>query len=225
MTAEQADEKFVQKLSEQASGHKHLIIRGKDLFIIKHYAGDVAYFTAGFTEKNKDILYDTLIECMKTSQSSYIRNFFPEDTSSRTKKKPTTSGFKIVQSANGLIVALKKCNPHYIRCIKPNEVKKPKEFDQKRVLHQVQYLGLLENIRVRRAGWAYRAEFDKFVELFKILSKKTWPRFHGDPKEGCKVLMDDLKIPPEEWQLGKTKIFLRHPETVSLTFIAIFNVK
>jgi len=39
-----------------------------------------------------------------------------------------------------------------------------------RVKHQVEYLGLKENIRVRRAGFAYRRVFDKFLRrLLQLL--------------------------------------------------------
>jgi myosin-1 len=65
--------------------------------------------------------------------------------------------------ANKLVVSLMQCNPHYIRCIKPNETKKPRDWENDRVYHQVEYLGLKENIRVRRAGFAYRRLFDKFL--------------------------------------------------------------
>lgn len=77
-------------------------------------------------------------------------------------------------------------------------------------------MGLLENIRVRRAGWAYRLAFDKFFDRFRLLSKNTWLQWHGDAKSGCKALLEDLGIEPSNWQLGKTKIFLKHPETVSI---------
>lgn len=56
-----------------------------------------------------------------------------------------------------------------------------------RVLHQVQYLGLKENIRVRRAGFAYRRRFEQFLFRYALLSEQTWPKFNGDPKEGCKA--------------------------------------
>ena len=37
-----------------------------------------------------------------------------------------------------------------------------------RVRHQVEYLGLKENIRVRRAGYAYRREFEKFLRRLTL---------------------------------------------------------
>jgi hypothetical protein len=37
-------------------------------------------------------------------------------------------------------------------------------FDEKIVLHQVKYLGLMENLRVRRAGFAYRRPYEVFLK-------------------------------------------------------------
>ena len=80
------------------------------------------------------------------------------------KKRPTTSGSKIKNQANTLVSKLMECVPHYVRTIKPNETKKPLDWEQQRVMHQIEYLGLKENIRVRRAGFAYRRPFAKFVK-------------------------------------------------------------
>lgn len=62
-----------------------------------------------------------------------------------------------------------KCTPHYIRCIKPNETKRPRDWEENRVKHQVEYLGLRENIRVRRAGYAYRRVFNKFLQRSEVI--------------------------------------------------------
>lgn len=77
-------------------------------------------------------------------------------------------------------------SPNYIRCIKPNEHKKAKEFDMNLVQHQVRYLGLMENVRVRRAGYAFRMEYKNFLERYKMLSGVTWPNYRGSPKDGVK---------------------------------------
>lgn len=37
-------------------------------------------------------------------------------------------------------------------------------FDEVLVRHQVKYLGLMENLRVRRAGFAYRRNYEAFLE-------------------------------------------------------------
>ena len=51
-----------------------------------------------------------------------------------------------------------------MRCIKPNEEKSPVLFNYERSKHQVLYLGLLENVRVRRAGFAFRMNYTHFLK-------------------------------------------------------------
>lgn len=55
-----------------------------------------------------------------------------------------------------------------MRCIKPNEMKSPMLFDEARCRHQVAYLGLLENVRVRRAGFAYRQPYERFLQRLEV---------------------------------------------------------
>lgn len=90
-------------------------------------------------------------------------------------------------------------------------------FDEELVRHQVTYLGLMENLRVRRAGFAYRREYSLFLERYKCLSKQTWPKFHGDPKEGVQILVCALGYEAEEYKMGRTKIFIRYPKTLFYT--------
>jgi len=65
---------------------------------------------------------------------------------------------------NLLMETLGKCVPHYIRCIKPNNVKRSGVFEDQLCMHQVRYLGLYENVRVRRAGFAFRCTFQRFLK-------------------------------------------------------------
>lgn len=111
-----------------------------------------------------------------------------------------------------------KAQPSYIRTIKPNQNRSSTEYDSKAILHQIKYLGLQENIRVRRAGFAYRNTFEKMVERFYLLSpatsyagEYTW---QGDPKSGCQQILKDTGIAKDEWQMGVTKAFIKNPETV-----------
>ena len=76
-----------------------------------------------------------------------------------------------------LVAALSRCTPHYIRCIKPNAKKQANNFDEPLVRHQVRYLGLLENVRIRRAGFAYRHTYEKFFYRYRVCSPKTWPNW------------------------------------------------
>lgn len=93
--------------------------------------------------------------------------------------------------------------PSYIRCIKPNDYKKAGQFDLDIVGHQVKYLGLMENLRVRRAGFAYRRPYDVFLERYKSLCPQTWPHYDGPPKAGVEVLMKYLGYGDEDYRMGK----------------------
>jgi myosin-1 len=214
--ADGMDVKFLQKCGGAYQSNPHFRAMNT-AFLVKHYAGDVTYEVDGFCEKNKDTLFNDLIEVMQMSENKLLVSFFPEDTKQLQKKRPTTAGFKLKSSCEALMHALSQCSPHYIRCIKPNENKAYHDWDAERVRHQVQYLGLLENVRVRRAGFAYRAEFERFLRRYKKLSNKTWGiwgEWSGSAIEGCKTLLNDLQLDPAQWQLGKSKIFIRHPETL-----------
>ena len=53
---------------------------------------------------------------------------------------------------------------------------------------------------------------------YKKLSKQTWGiwgEWSGTPQSGCETVCRDLGLDPEQWRMGKTKIFIRFPETVS----------
>lgn len=211
-----ADQTFVQRLN-MLSSHKHFEPR-QGQFLIKHYAGDVMYSVKGMTEKNKDQLLKDLLILMGKSDNPFLHTLFPEEVNLDNKKRPPTAGDKIKQSANDLVNTLTKAHPSYIRTIKPNENKSPTEYNVPNVLHQIKYLGLQENVRIRRAGFAYRQTFEKFVERFYLLSSKTsyagdytWT---GDARSGVLQILKDTSIPKEEYQMGVTKAFIKTPETL-----------
>uniref|UniRef100_A0A672NR10 Osteoclast-stimulating factor 1 n=1 Tax=Sinocyclocheilus grahami TaxID=75366 RepID=A0A672NR10_SINGR len=173
-------------------------------------------YIKGFCERNRDVLFTDLIELMQSSEIPFIRALFPENLNAEKKGRPTTAGSKIKKQANDLVSTLMKCTPHYIRCIKPNETKKPKDWEESRVKHQVEYLGLKENIRVRRAGYAYRRVFRKFLNRYAILTKESWPTWRGDERQGVLHLLRSVNMDQDQYQLGHTKIFIKAPESLFL---------
>jgi len=212
-----SDEKFLGKLVESYTGHAHFQAgMGAGEFIIKHYAGDVVYNTDGFCDKNRDLLVNDLIDLAHCTQSWLIQDLFPEAKTVADKRRPTSAGFKIKDSINQLVAALEICAPHYIRCIKPNEKKQGNNFDDKMVHHQVKYLGLLENIRVRRAGYAFRQFYDKFFYRYRVCSSQTWPSYSGKPTDPAvaDAILSVMNLEAGAYQKGKTKVFIRAPETL-----------
>ncbi|XP_074150736.1 unconventional myosin-Ie isoform X1 [Sminthopsis crassicaudata] len=212
---EGADQILLQKLQMQIGTHEHFNSWNQG-FIIHHYAGKVSYDMDGFCERNRDVLFMDLIELMQSSELPFIKALFPENLQADKKGRPTTAGSKIKKQANDLVSTLMRCTPHYIRCIKPNETKKSHDWEESRVKHQVEYLGLKENIRVRRAGYAYRRVFQKFLQRYAILTKATWPSWKGDEKHGVIHLLQSVNMDADQFQLGKSKVFIKAPESLFL---------
>lgn len=209
------DRTFMQSINGMQ--HAHLTPRQGN-FIVKHYAGDVSYTVEGITDKNKDQLLKGLLNLFQKSGNQFIHTLFPNQVDQDNRKQPPSAGDRIRASANALVDTLMKCQPSYIRTIKPNENKSPTEYNVPNVLHQIKYLGLQENVRIRRAGFAYRQAFDKFVDRFFLLSpatsyagEYTW---QGSYEDAVKQILKDTSIPKEEWQLGVTKAFIKAPETL-----------
>ncbi|NWW84699.1 MYO1F protein, partial [Rhynochetos jubatus] len=239
-TGEGADQTLLQKLQAAVGTHEHFNSWSSG-FVIHHYAGkvrhptpctphpwpqqheaefpscpQVSYDVNGFCERNRDVLFTDLIELMQSSEYGFIRMLFPEKLDSDKKGRPTTAGSKIKKQANDLVNTLMKCTPHYIRCIKPNETKKPRDWEESRVKHQVEYLGLKENIRVRRAGFAYRRLFHKFLQRYAILTPETWPSWRGDERQGVQHLLHSVNMDPDQYQMGRSKVFVKNPESLFL---------
>ncbi|SCU77896.1 LAFA_0A03884g1_1 [Lachancea sp. 'fantastica'] len=211
-----ADQAFAQRLN-LFNSNAHFDLRGSK-FVIKHYAGDVTYDIYGMTDKNKDQLQKDLAELIETTSNSFLSTIFPDSVDHGSKRRPPSAGDKIIKSANELVETLSKAQPSYIRTIKPNQTKSPNDFNDAQVLHQVKYLGLQENVRIRRAGFAYRQTFDKFVERFYLLSPQcsyagdyTWK---GDTLDAVKLILKDASIPTSEYQLGVSKVFIKTPESL-----------
>jgi len=169
--------------------------------------------------KNNDSLFTSVVMCMQASSNNFFVGLFPEDVRNE-KQAPMTSGQKIRQSAGYLMTKLGYCMPHYVRCIKTNTKKQPMTFDSGLVEHQVKYLGLLENVRVKRAGYAYRHFYNVFLGRFAPLMDHP-PG--GMDANGCQQFVDFVcrkyatgmfPIVREEFGIGSTKIFVKSPETI-----------
>lgn len=220
------DEIFLEALNEKLSDHKHYSSRklnpsdktiefARD-FRIRHYAGDVTYKVTGFIDKNKDTLFQDFKRLLYNSKNEFLRNMWPEGAKSMTEvtKRPVTAGTNFKNSIIQLVEKLASKEPYYVRCIKPNEEKSPVLFNNERVRHQVMYLGLLENVRVRRAGFAYRMQYNRFLQRYKMLSTKTWPHYSGaNEKDGVQIIIAE-KGYQSDCQFGKTKLFIKTPQTV-----------
>ncbi|XP_054978332.1 unconventional myosin-Ib isoform X1 [Sorex araneus] len=222
------DETFLEKLNQVCATHQHFESRMSkcsrflndtslphSCFRIQHYAGKVLYQVEGFVDKNNDLLYRDLSQAMWKASHTLVKSLFPEGNPAKINlKRPPTAGSQFKASVATLMKNLQTKNPNYIRCIKPNDKKAAHIFNEALVCHQIRYLGLMENVRVRRAGYAFRQAYEPCLERYKMLCKQTWPHWKGPARAGVEVLFNELEFPVEEYSFGRSKIFIRNPRTL-----------
>ncbi|KAH9729023.1 Myosin-6 [Citrus sinensis] len=183
-------------------------------FTICHYAGDVTYQTELFLDKNKDYVVAEHQALLSASKCSFVSSLFPplaEESSKTSKFSSIGSRFK--QQLQQLLETLSSSEPHYIRCVKPNNLLKPAIFENKNVLQQLRCGGVMEAIRISCAGYPTRKPFDEFVDRFGILASKVLDG-SSDEVTACKRLLE--KVGLEGYQIGKTKVFLRAGQMADL---------
>ncbi|XP_061659546.1 unconventional myosin-Ic-like isoform X2 [Syngnathoides biaculeatus] len=224
---ETGDALFLEKLEDSLGARPHFVTHklanGKvrkpvspDHFRLLHYAGEVNYDVAGFLEKNNDSLNRSLKEVMRQSDNQIIRLCFSREEVTE-QKRPQMAAGRLKKSLLKLSDLLAAKEPSYVRCVKANDTKQPGQFDQVLVRHQVRYLGLMETLRVRRAGFAYRRSFEAFLQRYKPLCPATWPNWYGSVEDGVAALVEHLGYHEGEYKLGRSKIFIRNPKTLFLT--------
>ncbi|XP_035383783.1 unconventional myosin-X isoform X2 [Electrophorus electricus] len=184
-------------------------------FGVKHYAGEVVYDVRGILEKNRDTFRDDILNLFMESRLDFVYDLF-ERMSSRCgqdmmksisqHRRPTVS-LQFKNSLHSLMSTLSMSNPFFVRCIKPNNNKMPDHFDHSLVLNQLRYSGMLETVRIRRAGFPVRRTFQDFCARYYVLMRGV--AMCDDFKESCLHLLRLLDSSNAEWQLGKTKVFLR----------------
>ncbi|KAM5333548.1 unconventional myosin-Ia [Glossophaga mutica] len=223
-----SDSTFLAKLNQLYSKHDYYESKvtqnaqrqydhtmGLSSFRICHYAGKVTYNVNSFIDKNNDLLFRDLSQAMWKARHPLLQSLFPEgDPKQASRKRPPTAGAQFKSSVAVLMKNLYSKNPNYIRCIKPNEHQQRGQFSWELVATQARYLGLLENVRVRRAGYAFRQAYRPFLERYRLLSRSTWPRWNGGDREGVEKILGELSVSSKEVTFGKTKIFIKSPKTL-----------
>ncbi|KAM9803310.1 unconventional myosin-X [Syngnathus typhle] len=184
-------------------------------FGIKHYAGEVLYDARGILEKNRDTFRDDILFILKDSRLDFIYDLF-ERVGSRNgeetmkmgtaRRKPTVSS-QFRESLHSLMATLSASNPFFVRCIKPNMAKKANQFEPDVVLNQLKYSGMLETVKIRKAGFPVRRSYKDFYNRYKMILKSKIQT--EDEKQSCVELLTCHDNAKKEWQLGKTKVFLK----------------
>ncbi|XP_035379484.1 unconventional myosin-Vc [Electrophorus electricus] len=194
-------------------------------FVIQHFADKVEYQCKGFLEKNRDTLYEELVDIMRASKVPLLADFFNEERHNSVTKavkvkaarpgvKPvnkqlrSTVGDKFRSSLYLLMETLNATTPHYVRCIKPNEEKLPFEYDSKRVVQQLRACGVLETVHISAQSYPSRWTYIEFYSRYSILMSQVELRL-GEKKQTCQTVLQRLIPDSNQYKFGRTKIFLR----------------
>ncbi|KAE8892631.1 Myosin-12 [Phytophthora fragariae] len=236
------DEKLANKYYELLAGkHESFSVsklqRAKGQFVIHHYAGNVCYMTDGFCDKNKDHMHTEAVDLLRTSKFSFVRACFENSVNAggnsprngRTESRGSDSirrrsGGGIMSSTvvaqfksqlSSLLDVLNATEPHFIRCIKPNDQASSSQFDRRRLLEQLRCSGVLEAVKISRSGYPVRFPHDVFIKTYSCILSQI-PNAQGQAEKEVAAQMveklakvldvnTDSKHPP--FQVGKTKVF------------------
>merc|ERR1719268_727098 len=223
------DKSFEDKLKENLLGKTTAFLKkqpgSKDKnahFALAHYAGIVNYNITDWLTKNKDQCNDTVVDQLKKCDNQLVVYLFrdhpgqPEEVV-KEKKKGKDAGpktFKTVSSAfraqlDALLTTLNSTDPHFIRCIVPNNHKTPGLLDSALVMHQLTCNGVLEGIRICRRGFPNRTVYLDFKHRFIIIKPKEVYGCGTDLKAAAKVILESIEAVNDRWRLGHTKVFFR----------------
>ncbi|XP_055702062.1 myosin heavy chain, muscle isoform X21 [Phlebotomus papatasi] len=189
-------------------------------FAIGHYAGVVPYNITGWLEKNKDPLNDTVVDQLKKSSNKLLVEIFADHPGqsgggeqAKGGRGKKGGGFATVSSSykeqlNNLMTTLRSTQPHFVRCIIPNELKQPGVIDSHLVMHQLTCNGVLEGIRICRKGFPNRMVYPDFKLRYKILCISLIKE-PCKPEKASEIILNHVQLAEDQFRLGKTKVFFR----------------
>jgi myosin-5 len=195
------DKTFSTDLYKKCTGHARFQADfrqvGSRLFGIFHYAGAVEYDTEGFVEKNRDEVPREATELLQSSGNDFVK-FLGEIismgsvpvspaakdhrissgssvcsvTSRSVPRQALTVGSQFAQQLTELRQKIDSTCPHYVRCLKPNDLLIPDHFDPVIIADQLRCAGVIEAVRVSRVGYPQRYTHANFLKRYKTVALK-----------------------------------------------------
>ena len=156
-------------------------------FIVQHFADKVIYRVDGFLEKNRDTVWEEQIDLLRRSAVLDCLFLTEEDSASaaggkvggklritpqkqqrQSKMAKATVGSQFRESLASLMSILNATTPHYVRCIKPNDVRGAFLFNNQRTVQQLRACGVLETVRISSNGFPSRWTYSDFANRYRV---------------------------------------------------------
>jgi myosin heavy subunit len=201
-----SDKTFLGKIFEQHKKNRVFksVLKNPNHFVVRHYAGDVIYDAIGFLEKNRDTLNPDLMEMLFTSTAPLINELFNEKVALSTADQKSSLSKQFQRQLNNLMQELSRTEPHYIRCVKPNENKAAMEFVPRNCMEQLTYSGVFEAVAIRKQGFPFRLKHDEFAARYKCCADDASLAAAGNGVQGlCSVVVKAMKLNKENVQTGR----------------------
>nr|ADD91458.1 myosin V-like protein [Adineta vaga] len=229
-----SDENWHRKLVTQHGKHADFSTKkltAHTTFIINHFAEKVEYSIEGFLEKNRDTVLEDQLKMLKESEFEFVVQLFMEEddgmknaaskksyqvqktgtlqaTSKTQAQRKKTVGSQFRESLTSLMTALNSTEPHYVRCIKPNDAKASFTFEPRRAVQQLRACGVLETVRISAAGYPSRWSYHDFFVRYRLLTRSALID-RTNYRRTCENILKNLISDPDKYQFGNTKIFFR----------------
>ncbi|AES62989.1 P-loop nucleoside triphosphate hydrolase superfamily protein [Medicago truncatula] len=211
---------FANKLKQHLNSNSCFKEEREKAFTVRHYAGEVTYDTTAFLEKNRDLMHVDSIQLLSSSKC-HLPQIFASYMLSQSEK-PVVGPLHKLGGADSqklsvatkfkgqlfqLMQRLESTTPHFIRCIKPNNLQSPGSYEQGLVLQQLRCCGVLEVVRISRSGFPTRMSHQKFAKRYGFLLLENVAS--QDPLSVSVAILHQFNILPEMYQVGYTKLFFR----------------
>ncbi|XP_030067877.1 unconventional myosin-XV [Microcaecilia unicolor] len=191
-------------------------------FTIKHYAGKVTYQVHKFLDKNHDQVRQEVLDLFVNSKTKVVANLFfshaqqlaqqktmmGKNSTVTRRYKPPTVAAKFQHSLLELVEKMERCNPFFVRCIKPNNKKEPRLFESDVVTSQLKYSGILETIRIRKEGYPIRIPFQIFLDRYRCVLRLNYS-IPADGENCITVLKKLCTVTQASYCVGVNKLFMK----------------
>lgn len=217
---------YINKIFTQHHNSVRLVLPQEkgDKFIIRHFAGQVKYDAKDFLETNRDIISDDLVYifCKQNCSFGFASHLFGSELRilyGNENSLPNGRWFRIAPTSHNdliggeepvstltqdfhtrldnLLRTLVMSRPHFIRCLRSNDIEKSNFFERTTIRKQVRALQVLESCNLMSNGFPHRMRFKQFIIRYKMLVPSRFlHRCEEKVVEDCKVVLDSaLEIP------------------------------
>ncbi|CAH8524036.1 unnamed protein product [Heterobilharzia americana] len=217
-----SDNSFLNKINSRHSSNIQYVQTTSQTdkrFGIQHFTGVVYYYVDGFLDKNRDTFSSNLVNLIIQSENEFLRSLFTNSglLTIDPRKRSSTLAIQFKKSLDNLMRTLNRCQPFFVRCIKPNDIKQSNIFDRELCIRQLRYSGMMETIRIRRAGYPIRHKFHEFIDRYHPLIIK-YIKDTTNRKEMNKIVESicSIVLSNKDYRLGRSKVFLKYVHDTQL---------